>query len=160
MPDQASAAAHQREHGHEIADINGWQVVWSGLGLLVSLIAAVLLAFGVLRYFETTRTAAGRSPRASLDSAQTPLEPRLQSAPANDLAAYRAEKAALLESYRWIDQPAGSVQIPIERAMQLMVERSAAGSAEPRRSPTPNQATVDRAPGAARQPKAPRSTRR
>jgi hypothetical protein len=31
--------------------------------------------------------------------------------------------AELLEGYHWVDQPGGSVQIPIERAMDLLMER-------------------------------------
>ena len=35
----------------------------------------------------------------------------------------RANEAKHLSSYAWIDQSAGTVQLPIDRAMQLTVER-------------------------------------
>jgi hypothetical protein len=35
----------------------------------------------------------------------------------------RAQEEAWLESYGWVDKPSGVVRIPIERAMELMVER-------------------------------------
>src|SRR5690348_8975891 len=49
--------------------------------------------------------------------------PRLQSAPQLDIAAYRAQKRAELDSYRWIDRERGIVAIPIARAMELLAER-------------------------------------
>jgi hypothetical protein len=127
MPDQRNLMQQERKHGYETADIHGWRVIWSGLGLIAALIAAVLLAFILLHHLENARQPATRTlPR--VDARQLPVEPRLQGTPAKDLAAYRDEKAAMLEGYRWIDQPAGIVQIPIEQAMQLMVKRSAADS--------------------------------
>lgn len=45
--------------------------------------------------------------------------PQLQPAPELDIAAFRAEKARLLEGYAWVDAEHGIVRIPIERAMAL-----------------------------------------
>jgi len=43
-----------------------------------------------------------------------------------ELAQARAEQLGVLNSYRWIDEKAGVVGIPVERAMALVVaERSA-----------------------------------
>ena len=36
----------------------------------------------------------------------------------------RQTEAALLDSYGWIDREAGIVRIPIERAMELLVEQN------------------------------------
>ena len=49
--------------------------------------------------------------------------PVLQISPGSELDALRASKRAALEEYRWIDRRQGLVQIPIERAMQLISER-------------------------------------
>lgn len=43
-----------------------------------------------------------------------------------DLARFRAEQAELLHGYRWVDQSAGVVAIPIGRAMELVVRELAA----------------------------------
>jgi len=50
-------------------------------------------------------------------------EPRLQPAPAQDIASYRAEKDRLLHEYAWIDRSTGVVRIPVERAMALLVQQ-------------------------------------
>jgi hypothetical protein len=36
----------------------------------------------------------------------------------------RAEQSALLNEYRWVDRDAGVVAMPIDRAMEIMVERA------------------------------------
>ena len=51
---------------------------------------------------------------------ETPPEPRLQDAPAIDLARFRAREEEELSTYGWIDKPNGIVRIPIERAMELV----------------------------------------
>ncbi|HEY7494835.1 MAG TPA: hypothetical protein VIH59_27505, partial [Candidatus Tectomicrobia bacterium] len=72
----------------------------------------------------TTRQARREVPPAPLVSApQLPPEPRLQVAPAQELQQLHAEEDAILHSYGWVDQPAGVVRIPIERAMELLAER-------------------------------------
>jgi hypothetical protein len=35
----------------------------------------------------------------------------------------RAEEDAVLTSYAWVDKPGGFVRIPVDRAMELLVER-------------------------------------
>lgn len=52
---------------------------------------------------------------------------KLQAVPANDIAAFRAEKQRLLSTYGWVDRAHGIAHIPIERAMEL-----AAHGASPR----------------------------
>jgi hypothetical protein len=66
--------------------------------------------------------------------AMVPPGPRLQTAPAGDLAEMRAEEDAILHSYGWVDQTNGVVRIPIEAAMQLVVERGL----PTRQSPAPS----------------------
>jgi hypothetical protein len=48
--------------------------------------------------------------------------------PFAELEVYQAEQQALLGEYRWIDREAGRVGLPVERAMQLVVEEHATPS--------------------------------
>jgi len=50
-------------------------------------------------------------------------EPRLLTNEPANLADFRASEAAKVETYGWIDQPAGIVRIPVERAKDLILER-------------------------------------
>lgn len=54
--------------------------------------------------------------------APLPPEPRLQAAPREDLAELRRRQSRLLESYGWSDRGRGLVRVPIERAMELLLE--------------------------------------
>lgn len=50
-------------------------------------------------------------------------EPRLQTDPHSDLNRLQAAQRKTLSTYTWVDPGHGIVQIPIERAMQLIVAR-------------------------------------
>jgi hypothetical protein len=52
-----------------------------------------------------------------------PPEPRLQTHPVEDLAALRAREDAALHGYAWVDRDAGVTRIPVERAIEILVER-------------------------------------
>src|SRR2546422_4482344 len=54
-----------------------------------------------------------------------PAEPRLQQFPRNELYEFRMKEDADLKSYGWVDKNAGTVHIPIEDAMRLVLERGA-----------------------------------
>lgn len=116
-----TGAATAREH--ETADVDHRRV-WQTAALLAAMIiAAGFAASGALRLFHRE---VGR-PLAPIDAPPTNMPaPRLQSAPALDLQALRAEKRAMLDEYRWIDRKKGVVRIPIERAIALTIARSAA----------------------------------
>ena len=52
-----------------------------------------------------------------------PPEPLLQVSPSGDWTEMLKREREILNSYRWVDRSKGIVHIPIERAMELMVER-------------------------------------
>ena len=94
---------------------------------LVALTATVVLVFGLMWWlFDFFATSAARRdvPRLPLAQArQVPPAPSLQVTPQQDLKAMRTEEDALLRRYGWVDQKAGTVRIPIQRAMKLLAER-------------------------------------
>lgn len=59
---------------------------------------------------------------ASADSKLVP-EPRLQLDPKMDLTMLRAAEAKTLASLAWVDKDKGVVQVPIERAMQMLLAK-------------------------------------
>ena len=73
------------------------------------------------------------APRARPVSPAPPPAPRLQSDPAGELAQHRALEARRTEEYAWIDRPAGVVRVPVERAMELLLERGLPVAEERRR---------------------------
>jgi hypothetical protein len=49
--------------------------------------------------------------------------PRLQSDPDEDMASLRAEENAALASYAWLSEDKSAARIPVERAMDLVLEK-------------------------------------
>lgn len=118
-------AAEKPDVRYERSDANVRAILMAGLGLIV--LAAVmhvslwwLFEYLAIREVHVTLPP---SPLADQPGAPQPPEPRLQASPGQDLQAMRAEEDALLSSYGWVDQQAGIVRLPIERAMQLLAER-------------------------------------
>lgn len=109
---QGAEAGHERKD----ADVIGVALV----GALVLLIVAIsfFTARGLLEVIRN-RSKAQPSHRAQVQFPQ----PRLEVHPGADLAASRRADELDLHSYGWIDRKAGVAHIPIERAMQLLVER-------------------------------------
>jgi len=52
-----------------------------------------------------------------------PPEPRLQVSPQDDFQEYLRKEQEILKGYAWTSRAEGKVRIPINRAMQLVVER-------------------------------------
>jgi hypothetical protein len=112
--------------GHERRDVRARTVVRWTAGIFGLLVVALTTMWLLLGRFDTRL--AEESPPASplADYApKQPPEPRLQVDPGTDLARLRSTEQAQLDGYGWVDRQAGTVHIPIERAMQLLVERRA-----------------------------------
>jgi len=99
-------------------------VLWS----IVLTVGAVLSAFAVFFYYkyalhrieERNRTG---SELPGLRVHLTNETPQLQLAPQIDLAAYHEAENAMVNSYGWVSKEAGIVRLPVQRAMELMLER-------------------------------------
>ncbi len=121
-----NATQHPSEHrgGHEERDVALRPVTAGVIGLVVLLVVAMVLMrllFGYLAVREA-RHSPPPNPLAQSFGRQLPPEPRLQTDPRKDLQQLHAEEDAVLGSYGWVDRRAGVVRIPIERAMELLVQ--------------------------------------
>jgi hypothetical protein len=121
---------HTSDHGghgpgHETRDVRIKAIAWLGVSIFLVTAFAALLMVWLYRRLES-REARSQEPPVSLvrpHESQEPPLPRLQGQPTKDLAEMRAEEEAALSSYGWVDRGAGVVHIPIERAIDLTVER-------------------------------------
>ena len=77
----------------------------------------------------------GGNPAANFPS------PRLQPDPVADLNKFRVREEELLNSYGWVDQAAGKVHIPIERAIEIVAQTGLPTRSEPQVSQEPLGAT-------------------
>ncbi len=111
----------------EESDINARYVVFAGIAVLLF----SYLCIGIIYFFFETlahqHTKESPPPlpvtAQSLHGVYLPPEPRLQKDPQLDLQEYMAAQNAKLNSYGWVNEQAGVVSIPIDRAMDLIVQR-------------------------------------
>lgn len=103
-----------------------------GLILFVVGLVGLMIVAGVLMYLlsdglREARVAAD-PPLPKLPEARQPYEitgPRLQPDPPADMAAFRTEEEAELNRWVWVDEANGVAQVPIDKAMELLVKQRA-----------------------------------
>ena len=108
--------------GHELSDLSPRAIAIFGIALAATVIACVILAMWIFGFFAALATKLDVPP-SPLAKQATPAGPHLQVSAPKDLAEMLAAEEKILNSYDWVDRQAGSVRIPIDRAMQLLVER-------------------------------------
>ncbi len=116
------AAARSRD-----VDIRG--VVLFGFWLGAGTIAALFAMWGLFRVLEKRQERVDKPlpPQVVVNLKRIPPEPRLEPDPLALRREVRAQEDALLKSYGWVDRTAGSVHIPIDRAMEIVLERGVPG---------------------------------
>ena len=108
--------------GHETTDADAKPIVGFliALGLLLVLVMiAMMVMYNVL---EARFERAGRDISPLIDVEQIPPDPKLQVNPTQELAEVEAWETERLTSYGWVDKDTGVFHIPIERAMEVLVE--------------------------------------
>jgi len=110
----------ERRHEEKDVDVIGVALV-AALVLLI-LAMSYLTVEGLLHFIRKGRPS---FPVASYAVGETSKFPqaRLEVHPAADLAESQKVSERELHSYGWIDRKSGGVHIPIERAMQLLLDR-------------------------------------
>ena len=134
-------AEHTQEHkdeGHsdstayETRDIKIRPLVVFVAGITVLIVFTLLVVLWAFRLFNS-RQAARDAELAPVSATRTAApapadeqlkwpQPRVQSRPADDLKAFRAEEDAALTGYGWVDRANGVVRVPIDVAMQLVLK--------------------------------------
>jgi len=129
---QTANIAHP-EVRHEKRDVNARLVYGFLIALAIAGVFIELVLWGMFNYFRAGYQPEEPQPNAMMSSTRNlppqanPSaafpEPKLQPDPVADLNKFRGQEEQLLNSYGWVDQRAGVVRIPIERAMQIMAEK-------------------------------------
>ncbi len=125
---------------YEKTDVSAGSILRIGVILTVVTIAAAGAAFGLFRLLVTheERNDPPAPPLARPAEGRRAPEPRLQTAPASDLAAVQDEERRALASYGWADEASGVARIPIEEAMGLYVDQAARAATTPQPMPSPS----------------------
>lgn len=120
MATSTNAAPH---NGYEKSDASP-----RGLVIFVLIMAAILAATSfsliwLFKHFERAENP-GSFVAAPFAGAQTlPPSPRIQPVPGDDMQRYYQSQQSLLNNYGWVDKQNGVVRLPIDRAMELLLQR-------------------------------------
>jgi hypothetical protein len=109
--------------GHETQDADIRPIVYTGIGLAITAVAVGIFVYGIFRYLGGHAVATIQSNPMSVEDQQIPPTPRLEEHPAIELQQLHADEDRMLSTYGWVDQKTGVVHIPIDRAMDLQLQR-------------------------------------
>lgn len=110
--------------GYEQSDLKPRTIAIFGLSLTLVVAACLIGAAWMFGFFAARRAEEDVLP-SPLARVEVPAGPVLQVNAPSDLARLRTEEDKILSTYGWVDRGAGIVRIPIDQAMQLLVERGA-----------------------------------
>ncbi|QBQ54841.1 hypothetical protein [Nitrosococcus wardiae] len=116
----AGSNFEQARHRHESTDVNERSIVWVAFGIIVILIVSGIIVFGLLIYFGGHWQGTLSGPQQVGEKKKILPPPYFQGH-----QNLREEKEDLLYSYGWVNKEKGIVHIPIERAMNFLIERKA-----------------------------------
>jgi hypothetical protein len=124
---------HDLEYGptppgakHEHTDIDPTIGYKFASWLLVAMLISAGIVYGAFRLFERQERAAGTLAQKYPLAAgvhKDPPTPNLQRQPFKDIYLLRQEETEKLTSYAWVDKEGGVTRIPIDRAMEVMLQR-------------------------------------
>ena len=109
---------HARGHAtdHEDRDISVF-TVGKWVGALFATVLSVMLIVYVLYHFRPSHA----DPDLVLNRKM--MSPALQPRPDDDMKKFLEEENEALTTYGWVDKAAGRVRIPIDRAMDLVLQK-------------------------------------
>jgi len=119
--------AHPTGPGHERTDADTRKVLMFGVGLAVIILAACFAMWITFAYLNAHQPPTGPPPSPLATERRLPPEPRLQVSETEDISKVVADQDKHLSNYGWVDKDGGIAHIPIQRAMDLILERGIPG---------------------------------
>jgi hypothetical protein len=108
---------------YEVRDANLPHLLIFGAIMAVTLIVVAVVVWALFHVLARMQAEEGPA-QAAFQNVQTlPPQPRLQPDPAVDLEHLRADEESKAGQYGWVDKQQGRVRIPVDRAMDLAIDR-------------------------------------
>ncbi len=130
----ASHGASGMGHG-EIFDreIHVRGIAIFGIGLAILIVVSAVAMWGMFKVLLARQVAGDVPPSALvLQEGHLPVpQPHLQTTPEKDLLALRTREDSLLHSYGWVNEADAIARIPVDRAMELLLQGGLPTRAEP-----------------------------
>lgn len=110
--------------GYERRDASIPALLQFGFWLAVIIIVVLVAMKWTFFYFaKTQELGPPASPLATENARLLPPNPRLQAHPRADLENYCQAEQHEINSYGWVDQQDGIARVPVDRAMDIVIER-------------------------------------
>jgi hypothetical protein len=111
------------EAGHEVRDPQIRPFALGMVGLVVALALIFALVYEGFRFLNThSGSQISTNPMASGEPTMPPA-PRLEVHPAAEMQALRDQENQILSTYGWVNKKSGAVRIPIDRAIDLQLQK-------------------------------------
>jgi hypothetical protein len=128
--------------GYETRDANAGGAFKFLLVLGIVLVATGLVCWGLFRFLSARDVNQSASDSPFAGTRQLPLGPQLQVNPREDWLKFRREQEKSLETYAWENRSAGTVRVPIEEAMELLVKKGLPVQGTPQAQPADTKKTA------------------
>lgn len=127
----ADRYADEDRHGIETGDfdreIDLRRILWIGLWLTVVVLVSAVIVWGFMRGLQALdeHQEVQLTPMQKLPQPPPP-EPRLQVSPTKDMVDMRAQEDLLVGHAAWVDRPGGTLRVPVDVAIDAIVQRGVA----------------------------------
>jgi hypothetical protein len=111
-----------REDGYERRDANTRVLLHFGFWLAVLLVVVLITMRWTFNYL-SAKDPTGPPATPFENARAVPPQPQLQVEPHQDLATYCKQEKNDLESYGWVDSQNGVVRIPVDQAMDKILQQ-------------------------------------
>lgn len=132
--------------GYESSDTSVYNVGVLASAFVGLLIFGFIVGYGTFKILGLEEEPASVPPGLVQTGRVLPPAPRLQVDARKDLNAYLKDQQEMLDTYGWVDQKAGVVRIPVDRAMDLLLEKGLPVRAESAPSQKPEVGTGKKTP--------------
>jgi hypothetical protein len=135
MSDEIRKPNHEinENTGYETQDLSAKGVIYFMVGLALVVVVIYFIVLGMYHFLDTYEKA-HQTPMSPMATPQADTriithtdtqafpEPRLEENERTQLRQFVEDQDRKLSTYNWVDKDKGTVQIPIERAMDLIVQ--------------------------------------
>jgi hypothetical protein len=122
MADEHLQQSHNGAGAYEHKEADVRLIVYSTLGLVVGMVIVCFIVVGIFKFMQKEMPREARI-SAIANPNTMPPEPRLQPHPADELQVLRQHEDDVLNHYGWVDQKAGVVRMPVDKAMDILARR-------------------------------------
>jgi len=122
--DENTTHSENPKHRHETTDAVPRYIIYFVLGVAIAVIAGFLTSWGTLVFLQHHQTYPAPQSSISRGRVLPPAGmPQLQAHPDTDLQVYLHQQREILDSYGWVNRKNGVVRIPIQRAMDVLLQQ-------------------------------------